>query len=304
MSLALQTDTKRVEVGGEIPAHFPEGRRRLIQWVVRFGAMRLARELKMPEASGRSTIGAWTNRSARTLVPPSLKYAQQIVMLSREFRCGMAPLTLDEIYEGTEGMRGFFPEEKHAFRFLARGIRVDILNLDMSAVSIEIVSNLLSKTPRYAGAADLYSVAQHCCLGTEWILEHARMSAPIGSTTRRKRAFDFLMHDSHEAILQDVISPIARALVGERYRQRKREVDAQMAQWFGYRSMENNEPGSEYTRRIDQSMLSTEELHFFGEVSTAATPLPIEIEVWDPLTSYSRFLDLYHHLKPAQEVAA
>ncbi len=301
MTLAISS---RPEVGGEVPAHFPEGRRRLIQWVIRFGAMRLARELKMPEASGRSTIGAWTNRSTSTLVPPSLKYAQQIVMLSREFRCGMAPLTLDDIYEGTEGMRGFFPEEKQAFRFIAPGVRVDLLNLDMELVTIEIVANLLAHTPRYAGAAGLYSVAQHCCLGTEWILEQAPMSAGHSSFLRRKRAFDFLNHDDHEALIQDIISPVARALIGERYRIRKREIDKQMARHFGYRSMENNEPGSEYARRIDQAMLSTEEMHFFGEVSTAATPLPIEIEVWDPQTSYLRFLDLFHHLKPAQEVAA
>ena len=291
---------QRNETQGEIPAHFPEGRRRLIQWVRRFGHMKLARELGMPETSGRGIIHSWTNVRAERLIAPSLKYASHICSLSSEFRHGMSPLTLDDIFQGTEGMHS---APKHAFRFLAPGVRVDLLDLDLSQVTIELVASLLANTPRYAGAAGLYSVAQHCCLGADWLLTRDPMPQPLGSVTRLRRAFDFLMHDSHEALLQDIISPIARALVGERYRQRKREIDLQLARHFGYRSMENNETGSEVARRIDQAMLSTEELHFFGEYSTAASPLPIEIEVWDPQTSLRHFVNLFHQLKPQQELA-
>lgn len=298
------TLTQRPEVGADIPAHFPDGRRRFIQWVRRFGHSRLAVALGMPHGSGRATVHSWTNLSAERLIAPAPKYMTHIVELSREFHFGGDPLRLEDLLEGTGGLRGAHSEPQQAWRYLAPGVRVNILDLDMSVITIDVVAKLLANLPRFAGAAGLYSVAQHCCLGTEWLLEHDPMPQPIGSLSRRRRAYDFLMHDSHEAILQDVISPISTSLVGDRYRQRKREVDLQFARHFGYRSEVNNEPGSDMARRIDQAMLATEELAFFGETSSTAKPLPIEIEVWDPQTSYLRFLDLYHYLKPAQEVAA
>lgn len=304
MSHISPTFEKRPEVGGDIPAHFPEGRRRFIQWVRKFGHQQLARELGMPPASGRATVHSWTNLQADRFIAPATQYLTHIVELSRENPFGLPPLTLEDLLDGTGGLRGSYAYNR-AFRFLAPGVKINLLQLDMQLVTIEVIAKLLANTPRYGGAAGQYSVAQHSCLGAEWLLEQDPVltSAPR-SSTRRKRAFDFLMHDSHEAILQDVISPIIRCFMSDAYRQRKREIDLQMAQHYGYRSMENNEPGSESARRIDQAMLSTEEMHFFGEVSTAATPLPIEIEVWDPQTSYLRFLELFHALRPVQEVAA
>jgi hypothetical protein len=53
------------------------------------------------------------------------------------------------------------------------------------------------------GAGPIYSVAQHCCVGADAVLDET------GSVTT---ALAFLLHDAHEALIGDLTTPTAEAL--------------------------------------------------------------------------------------------
>lgn len=83
------------------------------------------------------------------------------------------------------------------------GLRYDLAVPNPEVLSIRDVARGLSYLNRFTGHAGLYSVAQHCVLGT-------RVLRDEGYTKGIQRAF--LLHDAHEIVTGDVASPIKIAL--------------------------------------------------------------------------------------------
>lgn len=93
----------------------------------------------------------------------------------------------------------------------ATGRAMDLMAPHPEDVDLEAdVAEALARTPRFGGhvRSGPYSVAQHCCMGTDCILA-------AGGSLELARAF--LLHDAHEAYCGDITSPLAEAL-GERVR--------------------------------------------------------------------------------------
>lgn len=92
-------------------------------------------------------------------------------------------------------------------------------------IDFDDIAEHLSKEARYNGGTPhvFYSVAQHLCLGADWIIctatgrpeQIGREGAPLlfdASTAARLDAAYFLAHDFHEYVLKDETTPKKRAL--------------------------------------------------------------------------------------------
>lgn len=87
----------------------------------------------------------------------------------------------------------------------ASGRAFDLLT--PSAADVDFVRDVapaLARLPRFGGHAGPYSVAQHCVLGADAMLEE---------TGRTDYALAFLLHDAHEAYIGDMTTPVQLAIV-------------------------------------------------------------------------------------------
>jgi uncharacterized protein len=92
---------------------------------------------------------------------------------------------------------------------LRSGACVDLAALepDATAVTLEDIAASLARLPRFLGHTrhpTPYSVAQHSCL----------VVALLDDPCNRPIAQAALMHDAHEALMGDIISPVKEALRG------------------------------------------------------------------------------------------
>lgn len=89
----------------------------------------------------------------------------------------------------------------------ATGRAFDLIEPRAEAVDFAVdVAESLARIPRFAGhvGAGPYSVAQHCVLGSDWILR---------DTGRPELATAFLLHGAHKAYAGDIATPVSEALV-------------------------------------------------------------------------------------------
>lgn len=84
------------------------------------------------------------------------------------------------------------------------GKNIDVFNPDPEMICIEDIAHALAQTPRFAGHLPyFYSVAHHCVMCAE---KFQKLSMPANDILAA------LMHDSSEAYLTDVPSPIKSRL--------------------------------------------------------------------------------------------
>jgi uncharacterized protein len=98
---------------------------------------------------------------------------------------------------------------REAWMSTLTGKEFDLIGIDSNMVCVEQdVPVALSRIPRYAGhtLAAPFSVAQHCCVGSDQIMLDGGTVAD---------GYAFLLHDAHEAYITDITTPTARAI---RYR--------------------------------------------------------------------------------------
>jgi hypothetical protein len=82
------------------------------------------------------------------------------------------------------------------------GFDVDLLNPDLSMISIGSIFRTLSVLPRYNGqTCRPYTVLEHSIRGAEAYADRGEI--------RQARAF--LMHDAHEAFIGDITTPVSQA---------------------------------------------------------------------------------------------
>lgn len=187
---------------------------------------------------------------------------------------------------------------------------VDMFAPDAHDINFDDIAEHLSKEARYNGGTPgtFYSVAQHLCLGADWIIcsasgfadEIGQEDPPLfhdtSEETRRDAAY-FLAHDFHEYVLKDETTPKKRALdrvaqefgslsgiISESYARLVERWDAAI-----HDAARLAWPPPVETRKlvdtIDKRILLTEwaTLHkghrLLGDYS-AYEPLPIKIEPW------------------------
>ena len=128
---------------------------------------------------------------------------------------------------------------------LANGLPFDFSGETIANVTPEVVALSLSQQCRYAGHTPyFYSVAEH--------------SVHVSDHVDRAYRFAALMHDAHEAVVQDIVRPLKT----DHFREFEAMVQRLFERHFGF------EVGVE-VMRADDRMLASEGREFFGDDVTA-----------------------------------
>lgn len=90
-------------------------------------------------------------------------------------------------------------------------------------IDLADIASALSHVCRFAGHVKrFYSVAEHACLVHDLVKEAGYPELALAA----------LHHDSHEAYIGDVPTPLKR-LMGEAYEELRERIDTVLAQWLG-----------------------------------------------------------------------
>lgn len=147
---------------------------------------------------------------------------------------------------------------------------VNVFNPKPEMFCIEDIAHALSYQCRFGGhTKKFYSVAEHCCRGTE----------------TAKDKFTFLMHDCSEAYLLDIPRPIKLKLAN--YKEIEDGLTNVLAEKFGFKY-----PFDEDIKKVDDFMLQIEwGCIMLQEPRFNLTP-------WHPSAAKKKFLELFEELKP------
>ncbi len=182
----------------------------------------------------------------------------------------------------------------------ASGVRLDLDDPRPEDIRIEDVAGGLSKVCRFgAQAREYYSVAQHALL-VRWLVEEAG---------HPELALAALHHDSHEAYLCDIPTPLKRkiAKATDVYDEACRTLDRVIAEAFGFEWPEQGSPLRRAIKHADNQALLIEAARLlpdggealrrdkgiraeeFMELAPLDDPLP-------PAEAEKRFLDAHQKL--------
>jgi 5'-deoxynucleotidase YfbR-like HD superfamily hydrolase len=143
----------------------------------------------------------------------------------------------------------------------ASGARLDLDNPRPEDIRIKDVAGGLSKVCRFgAQARDYYSVAQHALLVQRLLVEAGHPELALVA----------LHHDSHEAYLCDIPSPLKRKIsaINNAYKRVCDEVDLAIAEAFGFEWPKKDSPEQRTLKEADRRALLMEAarlLHDSGE---------------------------------------
>jgi len=174
------------------------------------------------------------------------------------------------------------PSTIHTFT----GRMVDPLDLKPEDVCVEDIAHHLSMQCRFSGATRFhYSVAQHSYLASFLVPED--------------EAFDALMHDAPEYVLQDMARPLKHDIrLGQAYRGAERRIEKVISEVFGVRF-----PMSPTVHDADTTMLVTEARDIMHGTSSWKgsykdhPPADFTIRKWSPEKAERKFLARFHDLR-------
>lgn len=156
------------------------------------------------------------------------------------------------------------------------GTYFNFLNPEQSEVRIEDLAHALSNINRYTGHTTLpYNVAQHCVVGSLLI--------------DQEFAYEFLMHDTAEALIGDVATPLKNMM--PEYKVIEKRVEIDLARRFGL-----SYPMLPQVKEVDLRMLATEVRDLMPlacqdwEILRGVEPYPQPITPWTPEFSKQMFL--------------
>lgn len=196
-------------------------------------------------------------------------------------------------------MRFLKPHSKITIAETFTGKEVDFLKPSPADIDIVDVAHALSLVCRFAGHARVfYSVAEHS----------VRVATLVQSGRRPALALHALLHDAHEAYVQDVTTPL-KNLLGHPYEEVAGRIDDCIVAAFDLDAL------TDVSRRIvsaaDYQMLSIEAdslMHSRGERWDWPGGRPDVLykihSPWDSLTAKRRFLSMFHKLKGEQRAVA
>lgn len=162
------------------------------------------------------------------------------------------------------------------------GTYFNFLEPEKSVFTIEDLAHALSHVNRYTGHTLLpYNVAQHCVIGSFKI-------AP-------EFAYEFLMHDTAEALIGDVSTPLKNLM--PEYKVIEKRVELDLARRFNL-----SYPMLPQVREVDLRMLATEVRDLMPEAARdweclqGVEPYPEILEPWPPSLAKRLFLRRYYEL--------
>lgn len=167
------------------------------------------------------------------------------------------------------------------------GKRFNPTNPVPDAIVIQDIAHALSHQSRFSGhCKKFYSVAQHCVL-VSYICNH-------------EDAMWGLLHDSPEAFLVDIPTPLKRSGLFDAYLIFEQKMTAAICERFGLNPIE-----PESVKRADKMMLSTEARDLMSPLrvdwTSPGEPLPFTIEPWSPEEAKERFLKRFFDLNGTPE---
>jgi uncharacterized protein len=133
----------------------------------------------------------------------------------------------------------------------ASGVRLDLDNLRPEDIRIEDVAGGLSKVCRFgAQPLEYYSAAQHALLVRRLVVEAGHPELALVA----------LHHDSHEAYLCDIPSPLKRKISADTdvYDEVCKTLDRVIADAFGFEWPEHGSPEQRAIKRADEQALLME----------------------------------------------
>jgi 5'-deoxynucleotidase YfbR-like HD superfamily hydrolase len=171
------------------------------------------------------------------------------------------------------------------------GAFIGPLDAEPGDIDIADIAHGLSLTNRFGGATmEPYSVAQHCVIMSKLVEEDFAMQA--------------LLHDAHEYIIGDIVTPTKLALgkeAGDAIRSLKRRMDRVIGEALNvdmdYRRKDVQE--------ADLRMLITEAAQLFRDNRTShwnvdAAPYDVDIVPWAAWFAEFEFMSRYTELKKLQ----
>lgn len=162
------------------------------------------------------------------------------------------------------------------------GKKFSFENATPEMIDILDIGHALSNTCRFAGhVKSFYSVAQHSVLVSNYV--HPAL-ALMG-----------LLHDSSEAFLNDIPSPIKHSDIFAGYREMENKLQTMIYQKFGI-----NSPEHPLVKQVDLQMLATEKRDLLGKEpedwGLKYEPFIEKIEPWSPTEAKHEFLKRFYQL--------
>lgn len=184
----------------------------------------------------------------------------------------------------------------------ASGVRLDLDNPRPEDIRIEDVAEGLSKVCRFgAQAREYYSVAQHALL-VRWLVAEAG---------HPELALAALHHDSHEAYLCDIPSPLKRKIrkATNVYHETCNTLDRVIADAFGLEWPDQDSPEQRAIKNADNQALLMETARLLpdgGKALRQDKGLGAEVfaelarleEILPPAEAEARFLEVHKELIP------
>jgi hypothetical protein len=152
-------------------------------------------------------------------------------------------------------------------------------------ICIDDIAHALSNISRYGGhCRKFYSVAQHCCMVSDWIPEFK---------------LEGLMHDSAEAYLGDVIRPIKHSPGMEPYREAEHRLEGLIHIQF---DLDMTTETAAFVKHYDNRALFTERKYLLttnhSHWANPVEPLPVEYLIpWTSEQAEEEFLERYYTLQ-------
>jgi len=178
------------------------------------------------------------------------------------------------------------------------GIYFNLLEPEKNEYRIRDIAHALSHICRFTGhTREFYSVAQHCVLASREMEKCTKVWAKSGEPALHpsKLAMAALLHDSAEAYLGDVASPLKQLL--PEYKAIEHRVEVALFYSFGLQL-----PMPPSVKQIDIAMLATERRDLMpphsGEwtILEGSEPLPEIINPWGPGKACREFLKRWEEL--------
>lgn len=195
-------------------------------------------------------------------------------------------------------MRFLKPHSRITIAETFTGKQIDFLNPVPEAIDIVDIAHALSLLCRFAGHSKyFYSVAEHSVRVAD-LLEQSRPGLQLHA----------LLHDAHEAYVQDVTTPL-KNLLGQPYEEVAGRLDDCIAKRFDLDIL--SEPSRASIRQADYQMLSIESASLMnsrGEwwdwPNGRPEPLYAIVSPWQPHEAKRRFLSKFYKITGGQRAVA
>lgn len=169
----------------------------------------------------------------------------------------------------------------------------NVLEPNIEDINLEVISHALSNICRYGGhTREFYSVAQHAILTSLLVPREHAMAA--------------LLHDSAEAYIGDVVTPL-KALLDE-YKRIEHNIEAAIFATFGIPF-----PMDPCVKRADLILLATERRDMVGKSKQpdkddeawaclrGISPMPTQLRALTPAEAKGAFLRRFDEIRATQE---